>query len=137
MKQFVRFLLIPAMLIITSPALASKEAGYTIITADQLQTMIKEKKDLVVLDSRGGKWFDGTVIKGAKNLPADKTDKESLASLIQTKTTPVVFYCADTKCEASASAAHTAHELGYKNVYKYPGGIAEWKEKGLPTAKLN
>lgn len=117
-------------------AVKEKVAGYKTITAEELQTLIKETKDLVIIDSRGGKWFDGEVIAGAKNLPADKTNAKSLAKLIKTKTTPVVFYCSSTECLASAAAAHAAQKAGYKNLYKFPGGIAEWKEKGLPTAKL-
>ena len=58
MKNFLRFLLIPAIMIVAGQAFAEKEKapGYTVITAEQLQTLIKEKKDLVIIDSRGGKW---------------------------------------------------------------------------------
>ena len=92
----------------------------------------------MIIDSRAKKYMeDGVIIAGAKVLPADKTNKESLAKLIATKDTPVAFYCSDTKCGASASAAHAAEEAGYKHIYKLPGGIAEWKDKGLPTTKLN
>jgi len=175
MKNFVRFLMIPALALVSThlsaadlgavkevaketvketvttktteavkdvapegamKAAKEKVAGYKTITAEELQTMIKETKDLVIIDSRGGKWFDGEVIAGAKQLAADKTNAKSLAKLIPTKTTPVVFYCSGTECPASAAAAHAAQKAGYKNLYKFPGGIAEWKEKGLPTAKL-
>lgn len=115
---------------------AVEEAGYKTVTAEELQTLMKENKDVVVIDSRGGKWYDGEVIAGAKHLSADKTNKKTLAKLIKTKDTPVAFYCSGTECPASANAAHTALKLGYTNVYKFPGGIAEWKEKKLPTTKL-
>ena len=139
MKNLVRFLLVSALIIICGHAYAdqAKNPGYKVVTLPELQALMKDKQDLVVIDSRGGKYYDGEVIKGAANLPADKTDKSSLAALIKTKGTPVVFYCSDTSCGASASAAHTAHEAGYKNIYKFPGGIAEWKQNGLPTTKLN
>ena len=139
MQKFLRYLLVPAVLVIgATQAFAEKDAapGYTEVTAEEAQKLISEHKDLVIIDSRGGKYFDGEVIEGAKNLPADKTNAKSLKKLVKTKETPVLFYCTNKACPASASAAHEASKLGYKNLYKLPGGIDEWKEKKLPTAKL-
>lgn len=42
------------------------------------------------------------------------------------KTIPVVTYCSNYWCTASDSAAKLLHELGFKEVYVYKGGIAEW-----------
>lgn len=136
MKRFLRLLVVPALLI-GGAAMAGKDAGYKSVSAEEVQKMQQAHSDLVVLDSRGGKWFDGEVIKGAKQLAADETNAKSLAKLLKTKETPVIFYCSSTECPASAAAAHAAVQAGYTHVYKYPGGIADWKEKGLPTEKLN
>ena len=40
----------------------------------------------------------------------------------------IVFYCGFTKCTRSHNAAMWAVKLGYKNVYRQPGGIKAWKE---------
>lgn len=106
------------------------------ISAEDVNAKLGKDKDFVVVDSRGGKWFDGEVIKGAVNLPADKTDAASLAKIAPAKDTTLVFYCTNVDCPASATAAHKALEAGYTNVLKFKGGIEEWKEKGLPTAKI-
>lgn len=115
----------------------AEEEVYKKISAEELVKMKKEIKDLVIIDSRGGDWFDGTLIEGAKQLATSDTNEESLARLIPTKETPVVFYCTNEQCPASAKAAHKAAELGYKNLYKYPGGIEGWKKLGLPTTTVD
>ncbi|MGH1375377.1 MAG: rhodanese-like domain-containing protein [Alphaproteobacteria bacterium] len=119
------------------PALAIAGANiYTEINADQLVEMQKTTKGLVVIDSRGGKWFDNRLIEGAVQLSADNTDEAHLAEIAPAKDTPIVFYCSDVNCPASKAAAHQAHDAGYTNLYKYPGGIADWAEKGLPIVTV-
>lgn len=106
------------------------------ISLAELQSFMKEKDDLVVLDARGGWSFNGVVIEGAGNLPAKSVSAESLAEAIPSKDTPVVFYCSGVNCAAGEIAARKAIGHGYTDVYDFKGGIAEWAEAGLPTNKL-
>ena len=48
----------------------------------------------------------------------------------------LVFYCGFTDCERSHNAAMWAIKLGYKNVYRQPGGIKAWADAGYPVEKL-
>ena len=98
-----------------------------------MQALQKNNKDLVVIDSRGGKYFDGKVIKGAKQLATDDTNEKTLAKLAPNKESQIVFYCTNQDCPASAKASGKAKELGYKTILKYAAGIEEWVKKGLPT----
>ena len=59
----------------------------------------------------------------AKELPADKN-------------TPLVFYCANTMCTASHSAAKKAIRAGYVNVSVMVDGIYGWKKAGKPRTAL-
>lgn len=107
------------------------------IDAEKLKEMQASEEKIVIIDSRGGKYFDGEVIEGAKQLSAGDTDEAGLEKLgVESKDTKIVFYCTNVNCPASAKAAAKAASLGYTNLYKYPGGIEDWKEKGLPTTKL-
>lgn len=117
------------------PVLANDKAPYKEITAEQLVEM-KKDAGVVIIDARGGEYLDGEVIAGAVNLSAKDTDSESLAKIIPSKEAKVVFYCTNTSCQASALSAYKASAAGYADIYKYPGGIEEWKKKGLPTAHL-
>jgi rhodanese-related sulfurtransferase len=107
---------------------------YKIITADELIQMKKDNKELVIIDSRSGDWFDGVMIEGATQLGAADTNAETLAKLAPKKDQAIVFYCQNLDCPASAKAAHKAAELGYTNLFKYPEGIEAWKKLGLPTS---
>ncbi len=128
--------LVALLVLVAGASFAGDKHEPKLITAEELSAKIGKEKAFVVVDSRGGKWFDGEVIKGAVNLPADKTDAESLAKIAPTKDTTLVFYCTNVDCPASATSAHKALEAGYTNVLKFKGGIEEWKEKGLPTTKI-
>ena len=59
----------------------------------------------------------------AKELPADKK-------------TPLVFYCANTMCTASHSAAEKAIKAGYSDVSVMVDGIYGWKKAGRPRTAL-
>lgn len=142
MKTMLRSTLL-ALAVLPSLAFASEHEGehkgdhpYKEITAEELVTLQKETPAPVVIDARGGKYYDGEVIKGAVHLDAESTNAESLAKVIPSKDAKVVFYCSNVQCPASKMSAHVAHKEGYKNLFKFPGGIEEWKKKGLPTEKL-
>jgi rhodanese-related sulfurtransferase len=110
--------------------------AYTEISAEELQKLQADHKDLVVIDSRGGKYFDGTVIKGAKQLSTGDTNEATLAKLAPKKDGLIVFYCTNADCGASAKAAGKAKEAGYTNIKKYTDGIDDWVKKGLETEKV-
>ena len=48
----------------------------------------------------------------------------------------IVVYCGFVKCTRSHNGAMWAVKLGYKNVYRYPGGIKAWKEADYPVEKV-
>ncbi len=48
---------------------------------------------------------------------------------------PVVIYCGFVKCTRSHNGAMWAKKMGYKNVFRYPGGIFAWKGAGFDIEK--
>jgi rhodanese-related sulfurtransferase len=74
------------------------------------------------------------VIRGAVLLTSS-TDFDATKELPNAKDTKLVFYCANTHCSASHTAAKRALEAGFVNVAVLPDGIKGWKDAGLPTAK--
>lgn len=48
----------------------------------------------------------------------------------------IVIYCGFVKCTRSHNGAMWAVKLGYKNVYRYPGGIKASDEAGYPVEKV-
>jgi rhodanese-related sulfurtransferase len=94
-----------------------------------LENMIESNAPMVLLDARSGKWDDKSRIPGARSLN-DKSTKEEVAKIIETKETLVVTYCSNLKCGASNKLYIHLKKLGYKNVLEYPFGIQEWLEVG-------
>ena len=100
------------------------------ITADELHKMMEDGASLVLIDARYDKMYKEGHIPSAISLPADKVDSESLSKIAESMNSKLVFYCADTKCPASRIGAAKAIGAGYKYVYEFAGGYAEWKQHG-------
>jgi thiosulfate/3-mercaptopyruvate sulfurtransferase len=62
----------------------------------------------------------------------DATKTRFLALLGPDQERRLVFYCGYTKCTRSHNGAMWAVNLGYKNVYRHPGGILAWKQAKFP-----
>jgi len=56
----------------------------------------------------------------------DKTKDALVKILGPDKIRLIVFYCGFVKCTRSHNGAMWAAKLGYKNVYRHPGGIKAW-----------
>lgn len=61
------------------------------------------------------------------------SSKYELAQLPSDKATDLIFYCSNTYCTASDSAAERAANSGYKNVKVMREGIKGWIEAGKPV----
>lgn len=119
-----------------SPATAAETRAYTEISADEVKQLIDTKAENVVLiDANGASTYKKGHLQGAVNLTPKQINAETLAKVAPEKDTTLVFYCGGVSCPASGKAAKAAHEAGYTNVKKFPGGLEEWQEKGYPLQK--
>ncbi|MBS0271271.1 MAG: rhodanese-like domain-containing protein [Proteobacteria bacterium] len=106
------------------------------IGIQELEALIQSKTPMQLVDARTDKWFDGTLIAGAKRLPADATE-ETIAKTLPQKAELVVVYCGGAQCPASKNLAQRLVDAGYKNVIDYHGGISEWKANAKPTENIS
>ncbi|WP_052501398.1 rhodanese-like domain-containing protein [Thiomicrospira microaerophila] len=110
--------------------------GTTKVNAEKVLDLAESLPDLVIVDARipqdrqAAGWIPGAVF-----LPNIETDEASLANVIPTKSTPVVFYCNGPKCGRSGDSATKAVKAGYKNIYYFQGGWEEWASAGLPAER--
>ena len=117
-----------------------KDGGYQLISAEELNKWMTEKKDMIIIDSMPKEDFAKTHIKGAVNSPFPRTEKELTPTEKENvvkvagadKNKIIVIYCGFTACRRSHFGAKTLVENGYKNIYRYPGGIISWKENKFP-----
>jgi thiosulfate/3-mercaptopyruvate sulfurtransferase len=117
--------------------------GYKVVTTEELKGWVDQKKDMLVVDTMP---FEDSYkkqhIPGAVNvvfpIPEmttmdEKTKGDFIKTLGTDKDRLIVFYCGFTKCTRSHNGAMWAIKLGYKNVYRHPGGIKAWDQAGYPV----
>lgn len=120
--------------------------GYGIVTTEELKKWIDDKKNMLIVDTMpyegsykknhipGAVQFELPIAEMKTLEPAKKAAFEKL--LGADKNRLLVFYCGFTKCTRSHNGAMWAVKLGYKNVYRQPGGINAWKEAEYPVQKV-
>ena len=119
--------------------------GYKPVTTQELKKWFDEKKSMLVVDTMPLEAsYKKQHIPGAVQIEfpipeMKKIDDKKKAELIKLlgpdKNRLIVFYCGFTECTRSHNAAMWAVNLGYKNVYRNPGGIVGWVQAGYPVAK--
>ena len=127
-----------------------QRGGYDVVTTEELKKWIDSGKDMLIVDTMpyedsykkqhvpgavqflfpipdmeewNTKETDGKTLEDFKKLLGDNKDK------------PIMIYCGFVKCTRSHNGAAWAVKLGYKNVYRYPGGIFAWKGADFPIEK--
>jgi phage shock protein E len=122
---------LPLLALLSSAMLASA-ADSANVTPDQAEKLLKEKKDIVVLDVRTPEEFKEGHIAGAKNVDFQSEDfKKQVAALDKSKT--YLLHCA--AGGRSARALKVLDEDKFSHVYHLNGGFSAWKEAGKPVAK--
>jgi thiosulfate/3-mercaptopyruvate sulfurtransferase len=129
----------------------TKAGGYEVISAEELKKLIDSRKDILIVDTMP---FEDSYKKGhvpgakqflfpipiMENWDAKETGGKTVddfaAFLGNDKDKTVVFYCGFVKCTRSHNGAAFAKKLGYKNVYRFPGGIFAWKGADYPVEKV-
>lgn len=129
----------------------TQRGGYDLVTTEELKQWIDSGKDMLIVDTMPYEAsYKKEHIPGAEQFlfpipdmaswQEEETGDKSLdayqALLGQDKDRVIVVYCGFVKCTRSHNGAEWAVRLGYKNVYRYPGGIKAWKEADFATSSL-
>jgi rhodanese-related sulfurtransferase len=86
--------------------------------------------EVLVVNVLAPQYYEDCHITDSINVPFEQL--ESFARTVP-KETPIVVYCARYECHASEQAYRDLLRMGFMQVYEYPGGMAEWYQKGYPT----
>jgi rhodanese-related sulfurtransferase len=101
------------------------------INRDELRAGL-DAGNLVLVDALPESYYAQQHLPGALNLVADDVEARA-AALLSDKDAAIVTYCSNRACPNSGQVAARLEKLGYTNVRKYPDGIQDWVEAGLPT----
>jgi thiosulfate/3-mercaptopyruvate sulfurtransferase len=123
-----------------------QRGAYKIVGTQELKNWIDQKKAMLIVDTMP---FEASYKKqhvpGAVQMEFpipeiikldDKTKADLEKLLGPNKDRLIVFYCGFTKCTRSHNGAMWAVKLGYKNVYRHPGGIKAWTEADYPVEQV-
>jgi thiosulfate/3-mercaptopyruvate sulfurtransferase len=124
-----------------------QRSGYDVVTTAELKKWIDEDKGMLIVDTMPYEAsYKKAHVPGAKQFlfpipdmktwdtkeTDGKTKEDFMALLGSDKNKTIVIYCGFVKCTRSHNGAAWAKRLGYKNVYRHPGGIFAWKGEKYP-----
>jgi rhodanese-related sulfurtransferase len=111
---------------------APPPAGSKNISVENAAKLLRERKDIVVLDVRTPEEFKAGHIPGAQNLDFRAPDfKQKLGQLDRSKTYLI-------HCQAGGRSGQTQklmQELRFTSVLHLNDGFSEWEDKGKPVEK--
>ena len=101
------------------------------IDSKELKEWIDDGKDFVLIDVLSSLSFEGRHLPGAKNVNFQQPDfLKKVMDIVDDKDKPVVVYCSSFQCQLSPAAGSDLVEAGYKDVYHFAGGLADWQDVG-------
>ena len=128
-----------------------QRGGYDVVTAEELKKWIDSGKEMVIVDTMpyeasykkqhvpGAVQFlfpipEMTTWDTKETNGKSQEDYSKLLGPDNNKT--IVVYCGFVKCTRSHNGAAWAKKLGYRSVYRYPGGIFAWKGAKYPVENV-
>ncbi|OVE82330.1 hypothetical protein BVY03_01185, partial [bacterium K02(2017)] len=114
-------------------SLSAQASELQLISTVDLQKAITAKTT-TIFDANSKEVFEKNHIPSATFFD---TKKDVDTVLPTSKDSNLVFYCKNTKCQASHMAARMAIEKGFKNVKVYADGIDGWIKAGQKTESAN
>ncbi|MGB2688834.1 MAG: rhodanese-like domain-containing protein [Desulfobacterales bacterium] len=128
-----------------------QRGGYDVITAKELKDMIDSGKDVIIIDTMPYEAsYKKAHIPGAEQFlfpipemkewntkeTGEKTVDDFKALLGPDMSKTIVIYCGFVKCTRSHNGAMWVKKLGYKNVFRFSGGVFAWKGAKYPIEKV-
>lgn len=126
MKKVISFILIIASVIAIAYFLKANffilsNEPIKIITLEELKKKIEQKEDFILVDVRSELEYKAGHLPGARSLPFNKINKNSVSILPKDK--EIIVYCSNANCSLSERAAQKLKGLGFKNVLNFKEGV--------------
>lgn len=134
MIRIVSFILLA---LLSSVSVANEETSPTTIrgatTTDVFSTKQLFDADVIFIDVRNDQQWSNGHIPNALHIHIKEFTQQSLGNSIPTKDTPIVIYCADSRCQDSAKACRLAIKWGFTKVFYFRDGFILWQARGMPV----
>lgn len=103
-----------------------------VLQADELETLLRERFKLRLLDVRTPGEYESVHIRGAYNVPLDRLDEHG-AEIRASVEEPVVLICQSGQRARQAEAA--LQRAGMPNLHVLDGGVNGWVAAGKPVQR--
>lgn len=121
-----------ALISLGACAQSTQSAVRTDLNVEEVSTLIKSEKEVVLIDVRTPDEFNGGHIKGALHMNIYDADFEArLKELDRDK--EYVIYCRSGG--RSGKASDKMENLGFTNIHNMKGGMMAWDRAGFPSKK--
>ena len=129
-----------------------QRGGYDLVTTEELKKWIDSGKEMLIVDTMPYEAsYKKEHVPGAVQFlfpipdmnawdtqeTDGKTQEDYVKLLGDDKEKTLVIYCGFVKCTRSHNGAAWAKKLGYKNVYRYSGGVFAWKGAKYPVESVS
>ncbi|MGL1931919.1 MAG: rhodanese-like domain-containing protein [Desulfotalea sp.] len=123
-----------------------QRGDYKVVSTAELNKWIADGEEMVIVDTMPYEAsYKKAHVPGAEQFlfpipdmtkwdskeTANKSEDDYEAVLGKDKNKKIIVYCGFVKCTRSHNGAVWAKNLGYTNVYRFPGGIYAWKGAGF------
>jgi rhodanese-related sulfurtransferase len=103
------------------------------IERKQIKSMIEADPDVILVEVLDEDAYLQGHLPEAVNVPLGPDFDDQIENIVSDrKDRPVIVYCQNSDCPASADAAKRLERMGYVNVYHYSGGKDDWSRAGYP-----
>ena len=102
-----------------------------IISAEQVKEIIENDSEIKLIMVLSKEAFTKAHIPGSINISDIENAKHSLE--LQEK---IIVYCSDINCVASYYAYQQLEQAGYKNIWRFAGGLKEWEDAGFELVSI-
>ncbi|BFT28974.1 rhodanese-like domain-containing protein [Alteromonas sp. D210916BOD_24] len=96
-------------------------------------TLLMNKEDAIVLDTRPAKDFKSGHILGAKQIKPEELREKNFKKLENSKDKPIIVVCA--MGNQARGTANAMLKAGFANVSVLKGGMNAWQSASLPVSK--
>jgi rhodanese-related sulfurtransferase len=98
-----------------------------IISREELKEKLERGDDFKLVMTLSEWAYRASHIPGSLNI--NRIDE---AENLLDKDDEIVVYCSDEACLSSRAAYRYLERVGYKNIRRYSGGLADWAAAGYP-----
>lgn len=101
------------------------------ISRKQVERRIANDTQFALVEVLPAERYAAGHLPGAMNVPLNDSFEHNVEQSLPDENQHVVVYCSSFDCPASSEAARRLETLGYRNVFDYEAGKADWQAAGL------